>query len=621
MKRISVVIVGMGQRGLTLLERLHAVLSERELDVGIDLHLIDPSTPGQGIHEWSQPEHLLVNTIAAQITMYCDESVTDAGPVLPGPSFLEWALDRGYKKLDGRYIVSDEGEPVDENTYLPRAVLGEYLTWVYDRLIDSLPDYVNVINHRRNAVDIVPIDSNRIEVHLEGGFRIDANYVFLTMGHSLGGADGFDRKFENWVEQGKAGNSHLAYFKSPYPITSLNSISSQARVAICGTGLTAADAISALTIGLGGRFEKVSFDRYRYVACGREPKITVFSRQGLPAGGRAVNQKGTYGQYKAKFFTRDFVDVCRAKNLAERGNAQLDFDRDLWPTLRKEMAYVYSSSVSGVWADPASYEIEPEIGAAVDLLMVPAAHLEFVDQAAYRKYVRGHLTEDIADCFAGNVGNPRKAAADILRDIRDNIRHAVDYCRLTPESHRRFLSYWCSISNRIASGPPKERNMEMLALIDAGVLSFFGPKPDLGYDAQHHCFTLSTDRFAEPVQEAFDVLIRAKVDLFEPEASPSPLVRNMLASGVITPFENGDFKPSGIEITQGVNVINRAGDVIPNLWALGYVVEGAHFYTYVLPRPFSNSRGLQDAGHACIAMANDIEARCQAEQPLAAETA
>jgi hypothetical protein len=66
-------------------------------------------------------------------------------------------------------------------------------------------------------------------------------------------------------------------------------------------------------------------------------------------------------------------------------------------------------------------------------------------------------------------------------------------------------------------------------------------------------------------------------------------------------------------------VINRAGDVIPNLWALGYVVEGAHFYTYVLPRPFSNSRGLQDAGRACIAMVNDIAARCEAEQALDAE--
>jgi len=595
-----------------VLERLRAVLSERRLGTGMDLHLVDPSTPGQGIHEWSQPEHLLVNTIAAQITMYCDESVVDSGPVLPGLSFLEWAHERGYKKLGSRFVISDEGEPVEENTYLPRAVLGEYLTWVYDQLLEDMPDYVNVINHRRAAVDISPVADNRIDVTLEGGFKIDADYVFMTMGHSLGGKDSFDRKVENWVVSARAGNSHMAYFRTPYPISSLNSISAQAKVAICGTGLTAADAISALTIGLGGRFEKLSFDRYRYIPCGREPRITMFSRQGLPAGGRAVNQKGTYGQYKAKFFTRDFVDACCSKNQIDRGNAQLDFDRDLWPTLKKEMAYVYSSSVSGEWADPTTYQVEPEVDAAIDLLMVPAEHLTFADQKEYKNFIRQHLVEDIADCFGGNVDNPRKAAADILRDIRDNIRHAVDYCRLTPASHQRFLSYWCSISNRIASGPPKERNMEMLALIDAGILTFFGPKPELGYDEKNQRFTLSTDRFGHPASEAFDVLIRAKVDLFEPEASPSPLIRSMIASGAITPFRNGAFKPSGIDITPEVNVIQRDGEVIRNLWALGYVVEGAHFYTYVLPRPYSNSRGLQDAGRAVIAMVDDI-AVCHGE--------
>ncbi|MGF6873442.1 FAD/NAD(P)-binding protein [Paraburkholderia sp. MM5477-R1] len=616
MNNVSVVIVGMGQRGLTLLERLHAVLSERDIKVGIDLHLIDPSTPGQGIHEWTQPEHLLVNTIAAQVTLYCDESVMDSGPILPGPSLLEWVLEQGYKKLDGRYVISDVGEPIDENTYLPRAVMGKYLTWVYDKLIEGLPDYVTVFNHRRDAVNIVPLDNDRIEVQLDGGFRIGADYVFMTMGHSLGGKDRFDREMDELVNKGKTGNSHLAYFRMPYPITSLNSISSHAKVAICGTGLTATDAISALTLGVGGKFEKISSARYQYIPCGREPKITVFSRQGLPAGGRAINQKGTYGQYKAKFFTRDFVDMRRQNSLRERGSEQLDFDRDLWPTLKKEMAYVYSSSLKGEFGDPAIYQVEPEIAAAIDTLMVPMANITFTDQKDYREYVRQHLEDDIADCFGGNVNNPRKAAADILRDIRDNIRHAVDYGRLTPESHRRFLSYWCSISNRVASGPPKERNMEMAALVDAGVVSFFSPKPDIGYDKARCRFTLSTDRFAEPVTEEFDVLIRAKVDLFEPELSPAPLIRNMLAAGVIRSFRNGDFKPSGIDVDGAVNVIDLNGKVIRNLWALGYVVEGAHFYTYVLPRPYSNSRGLQDAGGAIVTMVRDIAQRSEVGQLL-----
>jgi hypothetical protein len=67
-------------------------------------------------------------------------------------------------------------------------------------------------------------------------------------------------------------------------------------------------------------------------------------------------------------------------------------------------------------------------------------------------------------------------------------------------------------------------------------------------------------------------------------------------------------------------VIDRGGKVIRNLWALGYVVEGAHFYTYVLPRPYSNSRGLQDAGRAVVTMVRDIAQRSEADRPLSYAT-
>jgi hypothetical protein len=65
-----------------------------------------------------------------------------------------------------------------------------------------------------------------------------------------------------------------------------------------------------------------------------------------------------------------------------------------------------------------------------------------------------------------------------------------------------------------------------------------------------------------------------------------------------------------------VNVLDRDGNAIRNLWALGYVVEGVHFYTYVLPRPYANSRGLQDAGRAVVAMVGDIAQRCKVDQSL-----
>lgn len=607
MERFQIAIVGMGQRGVNVLERISALLKHQPLDAKLTIHVIDPAMTGQGIHDFTQPDHLLINTIAAQVTVYCDKSVVGGGPIEPGLTFLEWVHKSGYRMVNGKAVITDAGDEIDENTYLSRALLGKYLAWAYERIVESMPENVTVLNHRREAVDIVKKSDRKLNVYLDGGYKIESDFVFLATGHSGCGPDAKDVECDEFVARVQSKNSHLSYLRSPYPIARLSSISPDAKVAICGAGLTAADIISALTIGVGGVFERISKDRYKYHPSGREPKMTLYTRQGLPAGGRAINQKGTYGQYKARFFTMDFIESARNQLLIKHGETQFDYDRDIWPTVKKEMMYVYSCAASGDWVEPEDFVPTAELESVIDQLITPLSEKHCANRTVYEKFVREFLAQDIESAFGGNVENPEKAAADMLRDVRDNTRFAVDYSSLTPDSHARFLSYWCSISNRLASGPPKERNMELLALIDAGIVRFFGPSPKLSFDEEHAQFTLTSTSFAEKATENFDVLIRAKVDLFTPERSNSRLVRSLLESGLAVPYKNGDFKPSGIAIDKKVNVIDRDGASVQNLWALGYIAEGAVFYTYVLPRPFANSRSLQDAGKIVISMFEQIQ--------------
>jgi len=617
MKRFSIAVIGMGQRGLCILERLSAVLSHAPIGATLSVHIVDPAVPGQGIHEWTQPDHLLINTIAGQAAIWCDSSVTGAGPIVEGPTFLEWARAKGLKKIDNHFVVSEFGDEIDENTYLPRSLLGEYLTWAYDRIVKSLPDYVTILNHRREAVDITKHGENKLEVHLEGGFKIDADFVFMTTGHGGCGPDDFDQRWKAHVDESQKNNSLLAYYRTPYPITRLNAISSEARVAVCGTGLTTTDIVSALTSGLGGVFVDKGEQRFEYVPCGREPKITLFSRQGLPASGRAINEKGVYGQYKAKFFTIDMVNAMRQKV----GSRQLDWDLDLLPILKKEMAYVYSCAESGEWTNPADFKTTTRVEKAIEAIIAPLVGQTFSTQEEYEGFLLDFLREDISECFRGNESSPLKAAADMLRDIRDNIRYAVDYGGLTPESHAKFLEVWCSISNRIASGPPKERGMELLALMEAGIVEIFGPRPKIAFDEKASRFTLTSTHLPTPRTEHFDVLLRAKVELFRPETSTLPLFQNMIRSGMVAPYANGGFRPGGVQIDEACNIVTRDGRPLKNFWALGYVVEGPHFYTYVLPRPYANSRGLQDAGKSVLAMMRQIDLRLQDVPALTQEVA
>src|SRR5580704_12406437 len=123
------VIVGMGPRGLSLLEQINRCAGD--LRVRLVLHLVDPGETGQGSHPSEQPAHLLVNTLASQITMFSLLDPDNPGAGNRGPSLTEWARSAGYRRFGNLFArVGDPfGLELDDDDYLPRSILGEYLSW------------------------------------------------------------------------------------------------------------------------------------------------------------------------------------------------------------------------------------------------------------------------------------------------------------------------------------------------------------------------------------------------------------------------------------------------------------------------------------------------------------
>ncbi|MCP3717391.1 FAD/NAD(P)-binding protein [Paraburkholderia sp. CNPSo 3281] len=74
----SIGIVGVGPRGLGLLERLHAHCLSGSLPDDLVIHLVDPVCEGVGVHLADQPDYLPVNTVAGQITVFAIQTVKDA---------------------------------------------------------------------------------------------------------------------------------------------------------------------------------------------------------------------------------------------------------------------------------------------------------------------------------------------------------------------------------------------------------------------------------------------------------------------------------------------------------------------------------------------------------------
>ena len=619
-KKSRIGIIGVGSRGLTLLERI--VANERERPSGpIEILLFDPNAPGAGVHDPAQSELHLVNTVAGQLTVFADASVVGAGPVVEGPSFHQWLNqqnDIGAGNLLGGARASADG-------YYPRSLFGKYLRWAFRYVCALAPAHVQIIVKATEVLRAHRDDDAWLLETRGATMRVD--YLFLTTGHTQPA-----RRVEERPAHG------TLVIDDPYPIQAqLAKVGAGMTVAIEGMGLTAFDILAELTLGRGGRFETDAAGDKTYVPSGREPHIVAFSRSGLPLSARAVNQKGISNQYRARFLL--------LKNVREmRAGRKLDFVADVMPLLVADMAYAYYEAYLRECTDAATVaefcrrfaagderERQELVDAVIprvdrfswERLAAPVTERAQAGRDAFGPWLGEYLREDVREARKGNVGSPLKAACDVLRDVRDNLRAAIEFGGLTEASHRWVMSEFMPVMNRLAVGPPESRISELLALMAAGVVEAdYGPGAQCKAPAGGKLMQVSAPGWPG---EAVDVhvLVRARISMHSPRDDASPLLRGLLDDGHARLFRNGDFHAGGIEIDRNHNWISGNGAVVRNAWALGIPTEGVKWCTFVVPRPGVNSTALGDAGRAVLAMLDDMragEVEREAREPLRLRT-
>ena len=310
MKRYSVTIVGMGPRGLSVLERIAAIAGSRQLL--LDIILLEPGECGPGVHATRQPQHLLINTVASQVTMFPALGAVHHAPLCATPSLTAWARQSGYRRFgDSYHRIAGAGADITESDYLPRSMLGEYLAWAYQQVAAALPACVTLTHHRQRANDLWQQQDGRTAIELESGFIVHSDFVFLTTGHGRNRPSDLDAALAKFAQDHARYNSRLSFVRHVYPLDKLARIGPEARVAIQGLGLSAHDVIAELTVGRGGAFVRQPNGEpdgqgrpgvLRYQRSGREPTLTLCSRNCLPYAARGINQKGLDGRHQPHYF-------------------------------------------------------------------------------------------------------------------------------------------------------------------------------------------------------------------------------------------------------------------------------------------------------------------------------
>ncbi|MEU6406951.1 FAD/NAD(P)-binding protein [Streptomyces sp. NPDC046985] len=626
-------LVGAGPRGLSVLERICAHERKSASHRRVSVHVVDPCPSGAGqVWRTDQSRQLLMNTVSSQITLFTDDSVEMAGPVEPGPSLYEWARKRTAGDGTDEQTLK-EARRLGPDAYPTRAFYGAYLTSVFQEVVAAAPPHVAVFVHRARALslhDTYGEPGSEQVLALDDGTELTGlDAVVLAQGH----VPTRPAPYEEALASASAEHG-LAYVPPANPADlDLDGIEPGRAVLLRGLGLNFFDHMALLTSGRGGSY-------YRQASClvyqpsGREPKIIAGSRRGIPYHARGENEKGPYGRHLPQLLTPE--TVARLRRRAADGD-WVFFGADLWPLIAKEVESVYYGALltaQGRAADREAFTdryLAVPAGEAVDLVLKefgiaeadrwdwkniarPHGDRSFADPAAFDAWLLNHLADDVRAARSGNVNGPVKAALDVLRDLRNEVRLAVDHGGLEGTSYRDELQAWYTPLNAFLSiGPPASRIEELIALIESGVVRIIGPDLQVTLDDTRSCFAAWSSTVQDSRVEA-TVLIEARLPEPDLRRTADPLLRHLLTTGQCRPYAikgacGTSYQTGGLAVTgRPYRVVDVQGRTHPRRFAYGVPTEAVHWVTAAGIRPGVNSVTLGDSDAIAYAVLRTEEA-------------
>lgn len=563
----SIVVVGAGPRGAGVLERIAA--SAREFGVGpgaeLDVHLVDPYPPGAGrIWRHEQSSLLWMNSMAADVTMFTDDSVQCDGPVVPGPTLYQWAVDVREGRLAGESVppgeVGDELRTLTASTFPTRRLQSHYLDWVLRRVEATLPPGLRTHRHRTRAVGLLEGSPQR--VRLATGEELDADALVLASGHLDADPTADEQDLVAFAE-----DHDLRYYPPEQTTdTELDGIPAGETVIARGMGLAFIDLVVLLFEGRGGRFvddpedtersgagpseaaDPATPGSLRYVPTGAEPVLFVGSGRGVP-----YHAKTEYALRGPRPPLPRFLGPAEIAGFVRRG--RIDLRRDVWPLMAKEVGWGYyhelfhghPERVRGTWdAFAAAYAdldwYSPQRAELVAASVPdPDDHLDFEridrplndvcveDLEALQRTMRAYITDDLArhvdERYTAELG-----AFVALLSVFAQVTELAGTDALTPGSRARDLSWWQNLFSSLASGPPGPRLRQLLALSRAGFVHFLGAGLVVEADEDTGVFRARSDNLDGVVVEA-RTFVEARLPTPSVSRSADPMLASLHAEG------------------------------------------------------------------------------------------
>ncbi|WP_324026082.1 FAD/NAD(P)-binding protein [Maribacter sp. BPC-D8] len=548
-------IIGFGPKGFYGFERLIAYLNEAKILKSIEVHIFNNTAflASGDVYRTDQPAYLIMNYANRNINSWVlKEPFSIASST---PDFVTWLTAKGHAEAAA-------------GKYAPRALVGSYLADCYQLVLEQLPKNVKVFTHIGKVTDMIKQNENYQVFYTDrkSGEQdvIACNNALFTTGH---------HSFKSHKPESVISDHKIDFI---YPTDQkLSPVTPQSLVAIKGFGLTAIDAILALTEGKGGTFKKNDKGILKYIPSEKEPyKIYTFSRTGLPMVPR--NGSPTL-ETRLQFFTKEVVQDLK-------GNKPISFNSTLLPIIQKEFYYAFYSVLFKnqghqfyydkdftVMENQAQYFHE-------DYPETPVFNWEtivnpFKDEPILSSVVLQVYVEFLIDAAKlGEDKSPFMAAVATWRKISPIFNELYSFGGLDAESQKEFDTYYFGLFNRLSYGPPVKNMQKILALCKAGILDFsYVKSANVTQNSENNNFTIQVENGqATEVNYLINATIaRAKESGFENE-----LYQNLSKNGLIREFENTNYMPGCLEINDKGNPVSGTGIVNKDITFYGTPTEG-----------------------------------------------
>lgn len=612
---VRLVVVGAGPRAVMLLERL---LARHPAGQALRVDLIDPHPPGAGrIWRHDQSPLLKLNSMARDVTVFTDDTCTIDGPVRPGPALDEWAA----LVRDGRLpdvVVDDEGVAAEiaglrGDGFPTRRLHSHYLDWFWRTTVAGAPAGVE-ITWRQDRVTGVDTASPGHVVRLAGGDELPADVVVYATGHTASEPDAAVAALRE-----AATAAGLTYVPPDFTADAdLSALDPGTGVIVRGMGLAAIDLVVLLAEGRGGRFSRGDDGALRYEPSGLEPVLHLGSRRGVPYRSKVSSQ--LQGDAPVlEVVTPEAIAALVARD------APVDFERDVWPLIGRELVWAHYRElctghadrvrvswaqfreVLAVWdgttASLRAYvaQVVPDPLDRFDVAQLdrPLAGERFADAEALQQRLRRHIDDDLTL----RTSQQHSASQAVFLGVLLSFLALADVPTERWSARSRAVSLpvtWHTFFSYVASGPPAHRLDELLALSHAGVVRFLGPDVEVRIEPARGFVATSPSVPGETVAGA---LVDAWLPGSAAGRSVDAAVRELAAvHGAELVVADDEFTGSlgRIDVDADGRVRGRDGEARAGLFAIGPFTSATEAGAFTRPRSNALSLRVTDAVAAAV---------------------